>query len=76
MKSYAALGLATMFGVTDANAQVPEVQGLFNSATQTDEEKMADALWYIDGVQGFYEGYYKAFYKTTHLNKESSDCLN
>ena len=76
MKSYAALGLATMFGATDAVAQVPQVQGIFNAANETDEEKKADAIWYIDGVQGFYEGYYKAFYKTSHLSKDNAECLN
>ena len=74
MKSYAAIGLATMFGVTAA--ETPQVQGIFNAAGETDEEKRADAIWYIDGVQGFYEGYYKAFYKTSHLNKDSEACLN
>ena len=33
MKSYAALGLATMFGATNA----VEVQGIFNAANETDE---------------------------------------
>merc|ERR1740123_1047593 len=76
MKSYAALGLATMFGATDAVAQFPQVEGIFNAASETDEEKKADAIWYIDGVQGFYEGYYKAFYKTSHLSKDNAECLN
>ena len=74
MKSYAALGLATMFGVTNADAQIPQVQGLFSASTETDEEKLADTLWYVDGVKGFYSGYYKAFYKT-NLVKDSA-CLD
>ena len=76
MKSYAVLGLATMFGATNADAQIPQVQGLFDGASQTDEEKMTDAVWYINGVKGFYEGYYKAFYKTSKKNEYMSDCLN
>ena len=75
MKTYAALGLATMFGATNASAEIPQVQGLFSGATMTDEEKLQDALWYIDGIKGFYSGYYKAFYKA-NLQKDASECLN
>ena len=78
MKSFAIIGMASVFGSQAVEVEQPRVEGLFDifSPKANDPEtQKANTMWYIEGVKGYYGGYYKSFYKT-QMDQAQAECLN
>ena len=76
MKTYAMIGMASVFGAQAVQVEQPEVEGIFDIfSKKTPEQQEANTKWYIEGAKGYYDGYYKSFYKTS-MDQAQSECLN
>ena len=79
MKTFAIIGIASVFGAQAVEVEAPRVEGmfdLFGAKTATDPETQKEnTLWYIEGMKGYYDGYYKSFYKT-QMSQAQAECLD
>ena len=76
MKTYAYIGMASVFGAQAVQVEQPQVEGLLDMfSKKTPEQQKANTEWYIEGAKGYYDGYYKSFYKTS-MDQAQAECLN
>ena len=67
--------IAAILGTTQAG-MFSWIPGMGGSATPlTEEQKLENTKWWVEGMKGYYDGYYKQFYKTRE-SESMAECLD